>query len=129
MINYNNSSEAQKEYIQGRIDSEIYCTMNDVVQDNQWEMDYIDNAYSDVCASCGAENEDECECDNYEQTYQEVLEWYFVSERLGNKLYEIGEPIERNFQGKALWGRTCSGQAIILDSTFWEVFQDGVKNV
>ena len=40
------------------------------------------------------------------------MEWWKVSNWLIEKLEEEGEPVIRDFN---IWGRTCSGQAILLD--------------
>ena len=46
---------------------------------------------------------------------QEIYEWWFVSEWLFNQLQQTGEPVINSDYGY-LWGRTCTGQAIFLDS-------------
>ena len=46
----------------------------------------------------------------------EPLEWWLVSGDLARDLAEIGEPIIDNGYG-TWWGRTCSGQSIMLDGT------------
>jgi len=127
MINYNNSTAKQKAHIDRMIEQDIYCNINDIV-DRLEIYEYLENECIETCRYCGAENEEECECGSYDGTYNEPLEFYFVSKWLADRLYEIGEPVVRQFTGKAIWGRTCSGQAIALDDTFWEVFQDGVQN-
>ena len=122
MIHYGNSNSEQKAFIENKIEREIYCNINDIVDGNQWDFDDLENYYSDICTNCGKSEEEECDC--YEPTPQEVFEWYFVSEALADQLYAIGEPVVRTFSFKAVWGRTCSGQSIALDTTFWEIFQD-----
>lgn len=47
---------------------------------------------------------------------QEPLEHWIVSSWLAGRLKTMGEPIDEDFYGLCLWGRTCSGQAILLDS-------------
>ena len=44
---------------------------------------------------------------------QEIYEWWSVSSYLVKKLEEWGEPVIPDYN---LWGRTCTGQAIFLDS-------------
>ena len=59
--------------------------------------------------SCGARFEEEPETEP-----QEIYEYWIVTPRLGEKLREKGEPVlERH--GGWIWGRTSSGQAILLD--------------
>lgn len=58
---------------------------------------------------------------------QEIYEWWPVEDSyLAEQLKEIGEPILDNNYG-TWWGRTCTGQCIELDPTFWEVFQDALQ--
>lgn len=45
----------------------------------------------------------------------EALEHYIVSDWLADKLEEQGEMVLCDFLGLNIWGRTTSGQAIILD--------------
>ena len=52
--------------------------------------------------------------DDFETEPQEIYEYWIVSEYLYNKLKEYGQPVvtDGNLE---IWGRTCSGQAILLD--------------
>lgn len=52
--------------------------------------------------------------------YQEILEWWLITKWLAEKLEHIGEPILETDYG-FYWGRTCSGQAIILDGTIQRI--------
>ena len=49
----------------------------------------------------------------------EVYEWWAVSNWLGETLRDLGEVIIDAYP--MIWGRQCSGQAIALDSTMYEV--------
>lgn len=60
-------------------------------------------------------------CDD-EGESQEVLEWWLVSSWSADKLAEMGEVVLR-WQNCEWWGRTCSGQAIALDSTWYKIWQ------
>ena len=51
---------------------------------------------------------------------QEILEYWIVSPWLGEKLREKGEPVLERWGGW-IWGRTCSGQAILLDNVISEI--------
>ena len=53
----------------------------------------------------------------------EPLEWWVVDSWLAGKLLEIGEVIIDNDYGY-WWGRTCSGQSIVLDGTFYQLFEN-----
>jgi hypothetical protein len=58
---------------------------------------------------------------------QEVYEWWPVEDSyLAEQLKDYGEPILDNDYG-TWWGRTCTGQSIKLDPTFWEIFQDALQ--
>lgn len=48
---------------------------------------------------------------------QEIFEWWSVTSWLAEKLLELGETVLVNDYGQ-WWGRTCTGQNIILDGTF-----------
>lgn len=47
---------------------------------------------------------------------KEVFEWWAVTSTLATELKAIGEPVLYNDYGY-WWGRTCTGQSIILDGT------------
>lgn len=49
---------------------------------------------------------------------QEVYEWWLVDQFVLAELAEMGEPFIDNDFGE-WWGRTCSGQMICCDSTFY----------
>ncbi len=66
----------------------------------------------DCCSLCGQSLEDP----------QEVYEWWLVSEYLEKKLEEQGEPILKTEYG-SWWGRTCSGQVIMLDTVIEDIYQ------
>jgi hypothetical protein len=51
---------------------------------------------------------------------KEVLEWWLISEQLARELDELDQPLLRNKYGD-WWGRTCSGQTILLDGTLQDV--------
>lgn len=60
--------------------------------------------------------------DDYEETV-EVYEHWLVSEWLAKKLEEKGE-ITGEFKGLTIWGRTCTGQAILLDWVISSICED-----
>lgn len=67
-------------------------------------------------------------CRDYAQDNPaEVYEWWRVSSWLCDKLHEIGEVTIDNGYGH-WWGRTCTGQAYIMDGTLQKIaakFEDG----
>ena len=54
---------------------------------------------------------------------QEIYEWWIVSSWLLEKLEAHGEPVLKTDFGD-WWGRTCTGQAILLDSVIEEIFKE-----
>lgn len=61
--------------------------------------------------------------DNDTEDYQEILEWWLCDNWLLEKLEEQGEPILKTDYHN-YWGRTCSGQAIYLDSVIETIYSD-----
>lgn len=59
--------------------------------------------------------------DNLETKSKKIFEWYSVTEWLAKKLEEHGEPIVSYDEFNWWWGRTCSGQAILLDGVISEI--------
>ena len=57
---------------------------------------------------------------------QEVYEWWLVSSWLAGQLKEIGEPVLDNDYGY-WWGRTCTGQGMIMDGTLQEIAAKWVR--
>lgn len=52
---------------------------------------------------------------------QEIFEWWLITTWAANHLDEIGEPLLVTDYG-TWWGRTCTGQSIALDPTFYEIY-------
>lgn len=59
-----------------------------------------------------------------EPEYIESLEYWQVTEHMGEKLQEKGEAVIIDFHGLTIWGRSCSGQAILLDGVIDRIAQD-----
>lgn len=55
--------------------------------------------------------------------YQEIYEYWIVSEWLAEKLEQESEPVIKSDFG-TWWGRTCTGQAIMLDSVIEKIYTD-----
>lgn len=97
------------------IEREIYCRANTVIETLNThgliECDLWENEY---------ENQDG-ENDG-DPNYKEIYEYYFVSDWLADKLFQVNEPILRcDLVDFPVWGRTCTGQSISLDGTFQEI--------
>ena len=52
---------------------------------------------------------------------QEIFEWWLCDDWMLEKLEERGEPILKTDFG-SWWGRTCTGQAILLDSVIENIY-------
>ena|ERR1700753_2329053 len=61
------------------------------------------------------------ELEALESKPQEIFEWWIVSDFLCKKLSELGHPVISN---ENLWGRCCSGQAILLDYAITKICAD-----
>ena len=89
--------------------------------------DDIENMYECRCPECGSgyqEEEEAKKCCNTENEIesepQEIFEWWIVSEFLYNKMKNAGHPV-LEFGNNYYWGRCCSGQAILLDSSISDI--------
>lgn len=94
----------------------------------------IENLYVGTCPECGnidasIETDVDVVCpyckENvvYEQQPQEILEWWIVSDFLYKKLKAHGEPV-LDWGNNYYWGRTCSGQAIMLDDVISKICEE-----
>ena len=84
-----------------------------------------DNAWK--CPYCGHVQEVEPDTEP-----QEIYEYWLVTEWLGEKLRKHGEPVFERWGGW-IWGRCCTGQAIMLDYVISEIaygmeILDGMAN-
>ena len=59
-----------------------------------------------------------------EEEYLEIYEYWAVSSWLAEKLSQQGERVDQDFYGLCIWGRTCTGQAISMDSVIGQVVAD-----
>lgn len=78
---------------------------------------YVDivNLYEYICPNCGHAVQD--------SEPQDILEWWLVTEWLAEKLEAQGEPV-LEWGNNHYWGRTCSGQAILLDGVITSICRD-----
>jgi len=58
-----------------------------------------------------------------EQDPQDIQEWWLVAPDMADYLMNHGEPVLETNYG-AWWGRTRSGQEIIMDPTLWEIYSE-----
>ena len=57
----------------------------------------------------------------------DVFEWYRVSRWMVGRLRDAGEVVIDNGYGE-WWGRTCTGQSIDLDSTFYDIASEFLRD-
>lgn len=67
--------------------------------------------------------QDICTHFNLEPYLVEALEYWIVSDWLGEKLQEHGEMVADDLLGFTIWGRTCSGQSISMDHVISEIYK------
>ena len=65
-----------------------------------------------------------CDANNVDPEQNEIYEHWIVSEWLAARLEERGEVIERDFYGLTIWGRACTGQAILLDDVICSIYDE-----
>jgi hypothetical protein len=65
-----------------------------------------------------------CDANHVDPEQNEIYEHWIVSEWLANRLEDRGEVIERDFYGLTIWGRACTGQAILLDSVICSIYDE-----
>ena len=96
--------------------------------DNDFEIENINNFWIDTCEDCGSTNTKNHECldcgsDEIGQPGIDILEWYIVDNFIAKKLEGLGEAV-LYANGLNFWGRTCSGQAIVLDGTIQKIYRE-----
>jgi len=124
-MNYD-SKENQK--IKGNfISREVFCCVTDLVEyiisKSYEEKDRrIPFTYEDI-ENLYYTEEDAEEFEVEEGEEKEVYEWWIVSSLLGRKLREREEVIIKN-GNNWYWGRSCTGQAILLDSVISSICEE-----
>ena len=99
-------------------------TLVDVFCSPEW-----DTADAQSFVACAIDEEDIDGLDEWQDAVrdtdpQEVFEWWLVSDWLAEELDALGCPLIRNGYGN-WWGRTCTGQAILMDGTL----QDAARRI
>ena len=119
------------------VDSEVYLCQSSLVEHlfekEVFSYDEIENMYlsdEQILDYAGEIDKDSTEEERQDviqnwrddgQDMQEIFEWWVVSDWLAKKLREVGEPILENDYG-TWWGRTCTGQAILLDGVIENIY-------
>ena len=125
------------------VEREVYVlanSMTEYILSKSWEdseapfsWDDVTNAYEKICSECGGVEDFEkyetksgatkfkCSCgkrfteeeyDELDTQPAEIFQWFIVSDFLADKLIEQGQCVIKE---ESIWGRTCCGQAILLD--------------
>ncbi len=92
----------------------VTCSCYDEDDDEPYE-DLFEEIDAYKCENCGHIVEDKDDLDNENA---EIFEWYIVSSFLCGKLEEHGEPV---ISDEDIWGRTCTGQSIMLDGVITRI--------
>jgi hypothetical protein len=118
------NQKIKTEFIERNVGHNISSFVDDVTDYNSfcaWE-----NFAIWKCNECGYEAPNnwefcpECGAKYPEQVNQEILEYWTVNSWFGQQLSKHGEPI-LNLGTCYIWGRTTSGQAIMLDSVVSDI--------
>ncbi len=104
-LNSNINQEIKGKFVEREIKSNFSSMLEDCFKTSVYNYEDIENLFF-------KDNEEDA---------QEIFEWWNVSEFLYNKLKEKGEPVFTPNNFNYFWGRTCSGQAILLDSVISEI--------
>ena len=94
------------------------CLIDALLQSGFFPWEDIQNL---MCPDCEFDSDDCDTCGGLGS--QEPYEWWRVSQYLCDKLNERGEPVIDNEYGQ-WWGRTCTGQSIILDGTIQRIIEN-----
>ncbi len=66
-----------------------------------------------------------CQDNDIDPYQREALEHWIVSDWLADKLTERGEMVSKDIHDLTIWGRSCTGQAILLDEVICQIY-DGL---
>jgi len=119
----------KQEELRNFVSREVYYNesmlVEDLLKDGKFQYEDIENLYKtdEELKDDGYDDIDKARDDGADM--KEVFEWWRVSDWLIEKLAKQGEPILRTDYGD-YWGRTCTGQAIALDSVIEEIY-DSLK--
>jgi hypothetical protein len=96
---------------------------NDLCLDADATADSLARAYLQYLKERGSLREF-CDAKRLDPEQNEIYEHWIVSEWLANRLEERGEVIDRDFYGLTIWGRACTGQAILLDDVICSIYDE-----
>ena len=98
------------------VEQNIYYNASSLISEMCQQDKYMDELM-EICSK--PDTEEDCE-----DEYIEALEHWIISDWLADKLEAKGEMILKDFYGLTIWGRTCSGQAILLDGVIQEIAKE-----
>lgn len=145
----NHNSSKNQEIKRKFVEREVYCCVSGMVEyilskgyedrEAPFTMDDVENLYLPKCPNCGDfDSIEEIENEEGETAYkcsycneeleeepetepQEVFEWWICSDWLIKKLAAHGEPV---LIDEGIWGRTGTGQAILLDGVISRICEE-----
>lgn len=90
--------------------------------DDDWTDFQIKTMRADAYEAAASEGYDDfCQEQDIEPEENEVYEHWIVSDFFRRKLGERGETVTSDFFGLSIWGRCCTGQAILLDEVIADI--------
>ena len=119
--NSNVNQRIKGKFIQREVLTCFSYEIDELLKKEVLSYDDIDNLYLDpekYYKDYGYETAEEYEESG--ENYQEPYEWWIVTEWLWKKLRDKNEPV-LEWGNNYYWGRTCTGQAILLDNVISEI--------
>ena len=105
------------------VNNHVYLCQTYLVEEMLLDIDHVVNLfYTDSeLIEMGYSDVDDARDDGAE--IKEIFEWWVVSDWLAKRLEAHGEPLLINDYG-TWWGRTCTGQAILLDFVIEQIYDE-----
>ena len=108
------------------VNNHVYLCQTYLVEEMLLDIDHVVNLfYTDSeLIEMGYSDVEDARDDGAE--IKEIFEWWVVSDWLAGRLEAHGEPLLINDYG-TWWGRTCTGQAILLDFVIEQIYDELVE--
>lgn len=108
------------------VNNHVYLCQTYLVEEMLLDIDHMVNLfYTDSeLIEMGYSDVEDARDDGAE--IKEIFEWWVVSDWLAGRLEAHGEPLLINDYG-TWWGRTCTGQAILLDFVIEQIYDELVE--
>ena len=105
------------------VNNHVYLCQTYLVEEILLDIDHVVNLfYTDSeLIEMGYSDVEDARDDGAE--IKEIFEWWVVSDWLAKRLEAHGEPLLINNYG-TWWGRTCTGQAILLDFVIEQIYDE-----